>query len=71
MSTASDMLASYLAAESAILLNKEYEMNGRRVTRQDLPAIQRGRQEWERRVSAENAAKAGRNSMVNYAKFDS
>lgn len=71
MSTATNMLAAYLAAESAILLNKEYQLNGRRVTRQDLPAIQKGRLEWEQRVSAENAAKSGHNSMVYYARFDS
>lgn len=53
MTTATDMLAAYLAAETAILQGKEVSFGGRRQTMEDLPAIRAGRQEWERRAQAE------------------
>lgn len=60
MTTATDMLAAYLAAESAILTGKEVRWtDGRLLRREDLAEIRKGRQEWEARVGAENATTAG------------
>lgn len=59
MTQATDMLAAYLAAETAILRGKDVSFGGRRQTMEDLPAIRAGRQEWERRVQAESAQAAG------------
>ncbi|MBS1188917.1 MAG: hypothetical protein H6R10_709 [Rhodocyclaceae bacterium] len=56
MSTATEMLAKYLAAESALLEGKEVTLeNGRRLRMEDLPSIIAGRKEWEQRVAAETA----------------
>jgi len=59
MSAATDMLAAYMAAESALLLGKETSLGDRRLRHEDLPEIRNGRQEWERRVAAEQGAAAG------------
>jgi len=60
MTTATDMLAAYLAAESAILAGKEFRWaDGRHLRREDLVEIRKGRQEWEARVNAESASAAG------------
>ena len=56
MSTATDMLAAYLAAESAILQGQSITFQGRTLTRADLETIRRGRKEWEQRALAETAA---------------
>lgn len=53
MSTSTDMLASYLAAESAILRGQSYRWGDRQLTRADLKMVQDGRREWERKVNAE------------------
>lgn len=58
MSTPADMLAAYLAAELALLQGKEVAFGDRRLRREDLPEIRAGRQEWEMRVQAEQAAAA-------------
>ena len=54
MSTAFDMLASYLAAESAILHGQKYRWGDRELTRTDLTMVQAGRREWERKAAAES-----------------
>ena len=54
MSTASDMLASYLAAESAIHRGQKYRWGDRELTRADLAMVQAGRREWERKATAES-----------------
>lgn len=59
MSTATDMLAQYLAAESALLQGKDVSFNGRQLRMEDLAEIRAGRQEWEARVNAETATAAG------------
>ena len=59
MSTATDMLAAYMAAESALLLGKTTTFQGRTLTLENLQEIRAGRQEWERRVAAEQGAAAG------------
>lgn len=55
MSTATDMLAAYLAAESAVLLGKQATIGGRSFSYENLAEIRAGRKEWEQRVAAENA----------------
>lgn len=59
MSTATDMLAEYLAAESLVLQGKEATIGGTRFRREDLAAIRDGRREWEARVAAEQGKSAG------------
>lgn len=54
MSTATDMLAKYLAAESAILGGQRYKWGERELTRADLGEVRAGRQEWERKAAAES-----------------
>jgi hypothetical protein len=46
-----DMLDKYLQAEADVLAGKDVTFNGRRVVMSDLPAIIKGRQEWERRLA--------------------
>lgn len=53
MSTATDMLAHYLAAEEAILGGQSYKWGDRQLTRADLVMVQNGRREWERKAAAE------------------
>lgn len=59
MSTATDMLAEYLAAESAVLKGKEATIGDRRFRLEDLGAIRAGRKEWEGKVAAEMATSSG------------
>jgi hypothetical protein len=54
MSTATDMLAKYLAAEAAILGGQVYKWGDRQLTRADLSMVQSGRREWERKAAAES-----------------
>ncbi|MBT1262515.1 primosomal replication protein PriB/PriC domain protein [Pseudomonas sp. VS40] len=56
---AQEMLDKYLEAEAAILLGKTTIFNGRTHTMAELPQIQAGRREWERRVIAQRAAAQG------------
>lgn len=58
MSTATDMLAKYLAAEQAILSGKEHRWGDKALRMEDLPEIRAGRQEWERKVSEEQSRRA-------------
>lgn len=58
MSAATDMLAKYLAAEQAILSGKETRWGDRTLRLEDLGEIRKGRQEWEAKVSSEQAGKA-------------
>lgn len=53
MSTATEMLALYLAAETAILAGQEVRFGDRLLKMVNLPEIQTGRREWERRAAAE------------------
>lgn len=53
MTTATDMLASYMAAEASLLVGKSVAFNGRTLTNENLGEIRKGRQEWERRVAQE------------------
>lgn len=69
MSTATDMLDLYVAAEKAVLRNQSYTINGRSLTRADLPEIRAGRQEWERKVAAEQASSKGGSAAFSVADF--
>ena len=59
MSQATDMLAAYIAAETAVLLGKEARLGDRSLTLEDLPEIRAGRREWEGKVNTENARARG------------
>ncbi len=57
--SAQEMLDKYLEAEAAILLGKTIIFNGRTQTMAELPQIQAGRREWERKVNAQRNAAQG------------
>ena len=56
MSIATDMLAAYIAAETAVLTGAEYRLGDRMLKLADLGMIQKGRAEWQAKVNAEAAA---------------
>jgi hypothetical protein len=58
MTTATDMLAAYILAETAILQGKEATIGDRKLRFEDLAEIRKGRQEWEAKVSSESASAA-------------
>lgn len=58
MTTATDMLAKYMTAESAVLEGKDVSFGDRRLSMVDLPQIIAGRKEWEARVAAEASTAA-------------
>ncbi len=58
MTTATEMLNKYIAAESAILEGKEVRFGDRTLRMEDLDKVQTGRREWERRAAAEVPAGA-------------
>lgn len=74
MTIATDMLAKYLEAETALLAGKTVQFAGRTHTMESLEMIQKGRREWEGKVAAENAAAAGVPRMggmgYSVARFD-
>jgi len=55
MSTATDMLAAYMAAEIAVLQGKEATIGDRKLRFEDLAEIRAGRKEWEAKASSELA----------------
>jgi hypothetical protein len=59
MTTATDMLAKYLAAELAILEGKEARLGDRSLKMEDLLEIRNGRKEWEALVAGESRQAAG------------
>jgi hypothetical protein len=59
MTTSTDMLAKYLAAEAAVLEGKEVSLGDRKLRMEDLPSIIAGRKEWEQRVASEARGAAG------------
>lgn len=67
MSTATDMIAAYLAAETAILLGKDVSFQGRRVAMEDLDSIRKGRQEWEAKARAEAQPAGRRGGLGGYS----
>lgn len=63
MSTTTDMLAKYLAAELAILDGKEARFGDRMLRMEDLAEIRKGRQEWETRANAEARSISGASGL--------
>lgn len=59
MTTATDMLQKYLAAEAAVLEGKEARIGDRTFRSEDLVQIIAGRREWEAKVAAENCRQRG------------
>lgn len=57
--SAQEMLDKYLEAEQAILLGKTTIFMGRTHSMAELPQIQAGRREWERKVIAQRNAAQG------------
>lgn len=64
MSTATDMLAAYIAAETAVLGGQSYTINGHSFSRADLGKLQEGRQYWQGEVNKETAAATGSKSYA-------
>lgn len=60
LAQAQAQLTAYLAAETAVLQGQAYEIAGRRMTRADLEAIQKGITAWNDRVSQLTVQAAGR-----------
>ena len=69
MSTATEMLALYIEAEKAVLLNKSIMVRGRSMSKEDLSEIMKGRKEWQGRVNAESASTSGGSSLYSVADF--
>lgn len=71
MSTITDMRDAYLAAELALLAGQSFRWgDGRQLTMANLPEIQKGRAEWERRADAEaNVAVGGSAPRYSVADF--
>lgn len=71
MSTATDLLALYLAAEAKILGGQSYVIGDRHLTRADLAEVRRERKELERRVASETRVAAGdagpRHQLANFS----
>lgn len=60
LAQAQTQLDAYLAAETAVLSGQAYDWNGKKLTRADLEAIQRGVKTWDDRVKSLNVASRGR-----------
>ncbi|MCM2311325.1 MAG: hypothetical protein NDI84_07980 [Steroidobacteraceae bacterium] len=60
MSTATDLLAAYMAAELDLLQGKETRLGDRMLRHEDLAEIRKGRMEWEQRVASELAQATSR-----------
>lgn len=67
MSTATDMLAAYLAAETAVLAGKTYTLGQRTLGYENLAEIRKGRMEWEARVRAEQFPSVPRIGGLGFA----
>lgn len=65
---AQTQLDAYLAAESAVLAGQSYELNGRKVTRADLAAIQQGIETWNQRAQRLGASPAN-GPLRSYVNF--
>lgn len=67
MSTASDLLALYLAAESAILSGQEYRMGDRSLKLADLSEVRAERQRLELRVNSESRSGSARHQLASFS----
>lgn len=52
LAQAEAQLASYLAAETAVLAGQSYSIGGRSLTKANLPFIQQGIEIWNKRVQS-------------------
>lgn len=64
LTTAQNKLNQYLAAEEAVLLGQEYVINGRKLVRADLAAIQKGIDYWNQWVKRLSARSGGRSAAI-------
>jgi hypothetical protein len=69
MSTASNRLTAYLAAEIAVLSGQSFSMAGRTLTRTNLGEIRKGIAELRREVQHESMAASGRDGRYAVADF--
>lgn len=67
MSTASDLLAAYIAAETAILQGQSARLGDRMLTRADLAAVQSERRRLEQRVAAETNSDPFRHQLADFS----
>lgn len=67
MSTASDLLAKYLAAEMAILDGQSFRMGERILTMADLDVVRRERASLERRVQGETNGSSARYQVADFS----
>ncbi len=63
------MIEEYKAAELAVLKNKSYTINGRSLSRADLPDIREGRQEWEQRLAEYDVRRRGGSGLYSVSSF--
>ena len=68
MSTASDLLALYLAAEAKILSGQSTRMGDRMLTMADLAAVQAERRALERRVQGEGSGQIARHQLADFSR---
>jgi hypothetical protein len=66
MSTASDLLALYLAAEAKILSGQSTRMGDRMLTMADLAEVRRERRDLERRVQSETSGQVARHQLASF-----
>jgi len=64
MSTATDMLANYIAAETAILAGQSFTINGHSYAYANLKDVRDGREYWQAEVNKENSGATGRKSYA-------
>jgi len=64
LATATAQLNAYIAAETAVLSGQEYTINGRKLVRADLAAIQAGITLWDQRVKRLGARSGGRSATI-------
>lgn len=69
MTQAESMVQKYLAAEAEVLEGRSVNINGRTHTMESLSEIRAGRQQWERRVAAEQASARGQSGGHSLAEF--
>lgn len=67
MSTASDLLAAYIAAETAILSGQEYRMGDRSLKLADLAEVRAERQRLELRVNSETRGGSARHQLASFS----
>jgi hypothetical protein len=68
MSTASDLLALYLAAEAKILAGQSTRMGDRMLTMADLDSVRAERRALERRVQGEGSGQVARHQLADFSR---